>query len=904
MSLALGTRLGPYEISGNLGDGGRGEVYRATDTKLRREVAIKVLPEAFTQDAERLARFEREAQVLAQLHHPHIASIFGLEESSGVRALVMELVEGPTLADRLRNGPLPQDEALSIARQIAEALEEAHEKGIVHRDLKPQNVKAPVDGKVKVLDFGLAKAMDASSTASGSDPSRSPTLMNSPTLTSVQGTQLGMILGTAAYMAPEQARGGAIDRRADIWAFGVVLYEMLTGQAPFAGDTVSDILAGVLKTEIDFTKLPPSTPRSVRDLLRRCLERNPKSRLRDIGDARLALDEIAKGGPDPVVAAAPPASASIVRRVIPWAIAAFAVSVAIGVATSQRKAATSSAQGPSVFGILIPHEKYLPTTDQPLLDLAADGRTLLFAAEGKDRNQILRRTLDRLEPAAIPGTEGAEEPLLSPDGKWIAFFTDGSLRKVQAEGGTPIVLADARAPRGAAWAPDGSIVYSPLYNTGLWRLPATGGAPVELTKLDPTHGERSHRWPQVLPDGRTVIFTVGDLASPGDYDGAKIDAVRLDTGERKTIVTGARMARYTAAGYLVYQHQATLLAARFDPGKLELTGPPFTIQERVGGQTSSGAGHFAVSNDGAVLLAPEGAIPSERVLVLVDRQGHETELQVPPAAFNVPRFSPDGKTISLAIGSGAAADDDIFLISPADGHTQRLTFGQGHGHATWSRDGSRITYTKGRSGEVGFASKAADGSGGETMLKTNTSIGFAEPWLSDGKRILVTDASDSIDIKILEVGRPEITPLFASPTAAEYAPAFSPDDRFVAYTSTETGTDEVFVETFPTGAGRWQVTTGGGSCPVWSRDGRELFVLRGDSVMAVDVDTRGVFRSGIPRELFSGPYDLRTPPVRNYDVSPDGRFIMIKRKFLSGAPRQLLLIDGWESLDPGLRQPG
>jgi serine/threonine-protein kinase len=310
----------------------------------------------------------------------------------------------------------------------------------------------------------------------------------------------------------------------------------------------------------------------VRDLLRRCLERNPKNRLRDIGDARLALDEIAKGGTDPVVATAIVARPSLAARIIPWAIAAFAVSVAVGVATSQRKAAPGAAPGSSVFGILVPHERFLPTTDQPVVDLSADGRTVLFVTEGKDRNQIFRRTLDRLEPAAIPGTEGAEEPLLSPDGKWIAFFADGSLRKVQAEGGTAIVLADARAPRGAAWAPDGSIVYSPRYNTGLWRLPATGGAPVELTKLDPARGERSHRWPQALPDGRTVIFTVGDLTSPGDYDGAKIDAVRLDTGERKTILTGARMARYTAAGYLVYQHQATLLAARFDPSKLELTG--------------------------------------------------------------------------------------------------------------------------------------------------------------------------------------------------------------------------------------------------------------------------------------------------------------------------------------------
>jgi eukaryotic-like serine/threonine-protein kinase len=901
VSLTLGTRLGPYEISGNLGEGGMGEVYRATDTKLKREVAIKVLPEAFTQDAERLARFEREAQVLAQLHHPHIASIFGLEESSGIRALVMELVEGPTLAERLKDGPLPLDECVSIARQIAEALEEAHEKGIVHRDLKPQNVKAPVDGKVKVLDFGLAKAMDQAATASGSDPSRSPTLMNSPTMTSVQGTQLGMILGTAAYMAPEQARGGAIDRRADIWAFGVVLYEMLTGRSLFEEATVSDTLAGVLKTEIDFGKLPATTPRAMRRLLQRCLERNPKNRLRDVGDARLILEEIAKGGGEEPAAVDATAGHPSAMRFVPWALAAVAVIAAVAIGMRPAGAPPATAKSLSIFGILVPQEHFLPRSDRPILDLSTDGRTLLFVAEGKERPRIFRRTLDRLEPTAIAGTEGAEEPRLSPDGRWIAFFADGSLRKIPADGGTSVVLAEARAPRGAAWTPDGSIIYSPLYNTGLWRVPASGGAAVEVTKLDPAHGERSHRWPQVLPDGRTVIFTVGDRSSPGDYDGAKIDALRLDTGERKTILTGARTARYTAAGYLVYQHQATLMAVRFDPVKLEPTGTPFTIQEWVGGETSSGASFFAVSDAGVVVLAPEGSIPSERVLVLVDRQGHETELPAPPAAFNLPRFSPDGKTIAVATGSGASSDDDIFLVTPSDGRTQRLTFGQGHGHPLWSRDGRWILYTKGRSGDVGFASKAADGSGGEVMLKASTTMGFADAWLPDGKSVAITDASDSIDVKILGADHQTVTPLFASPTAAEYAPAFSPDDRFVTYTSTESGIDEVFVETFPPGGGRWQVTTGGGIGPVWSRDGRELYFLSGDSVMAVDVTLGGVFRSGVPHKLFSGPYDLRTPPVRNYDVGPDGRFVLIKRKFLSGTPRELIVLDGWETMDPAPR---
>ena len=891
--ITAGSSLLHYRVTEKLGEGGMGAVWKATDATLDREVAIKVLPADFASDAERLARFEREAKVLASLNHPNIGAIYGFHEANGIRFLAMELVPGEDLAERLKKGRVPFSEADDIARQIAAGLEYAHERGIVHRDLKPANIQITPDGTVKVLDFGLAKAVVGDASASG--PTSTPTIL--PTMTSA-GTAMGMILGTAAYMSPEQARGKPVDKRADIWAYGVVLYEMLAGQRLFDGETVSDTLAAVLTRPVELDALPKGTPAPLRRLLARCLERDPKTRLRDIGEARIALEGLGQSRPDDTANPAGAPTPRTAMRLFPWAIAALAIVVAVGVTAWPPKSSPPSVRAFAVYGTLVPEEHFLPNTDRPILDLASDGRTLLFTAEGKERPRIFRRTLDRLEPAAIPGTDGAQEPRLSPDGRWIAFFADGALRKIPADGGTAVALAEARAPRGAAWAPDGSIVYSPLYNSGLWRVPATGGAPVELTKLDPARGERSHRWPQVLPDGRTVLFTVGDRTSPGDYDGAKIDALRLDTGERKTILTGARTARYTKAGYLIYQHQATLMAVRFDLAKLEVAGSAFAVQERVGGQTSSGAGYFAVSDDGVIALAPQNAIPGERVLVLVDRQGHETELPIPPAAFNIPRFSPDGKTIAVAIGSGAAADDDIFLVVPAEGRIQRLTFGQGHGHPIWSRDGRVIAYTKGRSGEVGFASKAADGSGAEVMIKNTTTMGFCDEWLPDGKRLVVTDASDSIDIKILETDHQTITPLFANPGAAEYAPAVSPDGRFIAYTSTESGTDEVFVETFPTGGGRWQVTTGGGEGPVWSRDGRELFLLDGERVMAVDVDTRGVFRSGAPHELFSGPYDLRTPPVRNYDVGADGRFVLIKRKFLSGTPRELLMIDGWESLDP------
>ncbi|HJQ98564.1 MAG TPA: protein kinase [Candidatus Polarisedimenticolaceae bacterium] len=883
MPIQPGQRLGPYEAVEPIGAGGMGEVWRAHDASLARDVALKLLPPAFADDPERLARFDREAKVLASLSHPNVAAIFGFHEHDRVRFLAMELVLGEDLAERLKKGPLPLDEAVAAARQIADALEAAHEQGIVHRDLKPANVKLSPDGKVKVLDFGLAKALES---ATGSGSSRDS--QTSPTITSL-GTVAGVILGTAAYMSPEQARGKSVDRRADVWAFGCVLYEMLTGSVPFAGETISDTLAAVLTRDPDWSALPSRTPAGLVALIKRCLRRDPRERLRDFGDVRLLLDEAMRDGGE----VAPAAPVATWKRALPWAVAAVGIAAALALAGRGKATLPSPARPLSTFGVLIPQDYYLPKSDQPLLDLSADGRTLLFVVEGKTNNIVMKRRVDRMDPATVPGTEGAEEPRLSRDGRWIAFFANGTLRKVPGDGGPAVDVAEARAPRGLAWGPDGSIVYSPLYNSALWRIPPTG-APVQITKLDEAKKERTHRWPQVLPDGKTVIFTVGDQSSPGEYDGAHIDAVELSSGKRTTILENARMARYTAAGYLVYQHQGTLMAARFDPEALKVTGPAFTVQERVGGVTSSGAGFFSLSDDGTLAMAPVDAIPNERVVVLAARDGRETELGIPAADYNTPRVSPDGRTLAIAIGSGAAADDDIYLIDLPTARTQRLTFGQGHGHPLWSRDGRTITYTKGRSGELGFASKAADGSGGEALIKAQATIGFADEWLPDG-RLLATDASGSIDVKIVT---PRDEPVFASPTAAEYGAVVSPDDRFIAYTSTETGTDEVFVETFPPGQGRWQVSSGGGAGPVWARDGKTIYFVAGETIMAADVDLHGVFRSGVPRAMFSGPYDLRTPPVRNFDVTTDGRFVLVKRKFIAGRPRELVMVDGWSGLDP------
>ncbi len=637
MSLAAGQTLVHYRIAAAIGAGGMGEVYRATDTKLGRDVAIKVLPSDLAADPERLARFEREARLLASLNHPSIAHVYGFESATlpdgpAVHFLAMELVEGEDLADRLKRGPIRVEEALEIAKQIAEALEEAHEHGIVHRDLKPANVKIASDEKVKVLDFGLAKALSGDA----GDTSK-PDVSHSPTLTRA-GTEAGMILGTAAYMSPEQARGKAVDKRADIWAFGVVLYEMLTGQRLFAGETVSDVLAGVLKTEIDIGKLPERTPPPIRALLRRCLERNPKNRLHHMADARIVLDEVLRGEAGEAAADLGSRRRPQWLAALPWTVAALCLLGAMAIGLRHGGGRAPLPRPLTAFGILMPEDYFLALSQSPLLDVSADGRTLVFAAQGKRTSSLFRRSFDRMAISRIEGTDGAENPMLSPDGRSIAFFSGGMLRKIAPDGGTSVAVAEARAPRGLSWAPDGSLFFSPLYTSPLFKVVATGGKPVAVTTLDAAKGERSHRWPQVLPDGRTVIFTVGIAGSPGDYDGANIDAQRLDTGERRTVVRGARMARYTAFGYLLYQRAKTLLAVKFNPERLETVGEPFTIQEGVGGEPSSGAGYFSVSNAGVVAVAPEASIPNDRVLVLADHAGRETPLTVPACCLQSSAF--------------------------------------------------------------------------------------------------------------------------------------------------------------------------------------------------------------------------------------------------------------------------
>ncbi|MEE8367120.1 MAG: protein kinase, partial [Thermoanaerobaculia bacterium] len=686
--------------------------------------------------------------------------------------------------------------------------------------------------------------------------------------------------------------------RTDIWAFGVVLWEMLTGEQIFAGPTVTDVLAAVLKTELDWNLVPEGVPTPIRTLLRRCLERDSQLRLRDIGEARIILEGGTLDDPGAEVSSQRNEVPKW-RRVLPWAVALGALILAVGLQLEDEGAAPTSPVPATTFTVLTPEAHSLPNDTSPTLDISADGRTLVFVAEGESGKQIFRRSLDRLEVVPIDGTRGAQHPLISPDGRWVAFFANGSLKRVPIEGGVPLTLAEAANNRGAAWSPRGSIVLTPTFDSGLVEVPATGGEMRVLTTLNETAGERTHRWPQVLPDGNSVLFTVGDLMSPGDYDSAKIDIVRLDSGERKTVLEGARMARYVEPGYLLFQRETTLLAQAFDLERLETVSEPFSIQERVGGEKSSGAGFFAAVGS-TLVLVPQDSIPNERHLAMVERDGREQRLALSPDRFVQPRFSPDGNRIAFVIGSGAAADDDIWIYDLQSERLDRLTFGKGNGMPIWSPDGKRIVFVRGGTGETGLFWKPSDGSGrAERFWEHNQGVLIPNSWLPGSRTLAFTSASGTVDVYLLELDESwhavEAAPLLTNPWV-EWGAEFSVDGRYVAYASLETGIFEVFVQSYPSG-GKWQVSEGEGRSPVWSRDGKKLFFAQGDTMMEVSVDTTGVFRAGTPQPLFAGPY-YSGAPIRDFDVGPDGRFVLIRRTVDATVPLGLKVIQNWAATLP------
>jgi Tol biopolymer transport system component len=864
MSLVSGTRLGPYEILALVGAGGMGEVYRARDTKLKRDVALKVLPEAFALDPERLARFEREAEVLASLNHPNIAAIYGVVED---RALVMELVEGAE-----PRGPMPLDEAWKIASQIAAALEYAHDKGIVHRDLKPANVKVTPEGVVKLLDFGLAKAFtNQRETSAGSD--------NSPTMT-LGATEAGVILGTAAYMAPEQARGRTVDQRADIWAFGAVLYEMLIGKVLFRGETVSDIMVEILGKEPDLSALPVHA----RYIVERCLRKDPRRRWQAIGDVRIALEE---GVAEPSTPA-PPVETK--RRLLPWAITGVFLLVSMAASFTAWRA-TRSAAGAGDLPFMRFDADLGPDAVEgsayagALAVMSPDGARVVYSARTSDGKQMLAiRPLDRPKGSLLAGTENGFDPFFSPDGQWLGFFADRKLKKIALSGGAPVVLCDVADPRGATWGEDGTIVAALTNTTGLSRLSASGGAPRQLTEL--RAGESTHRWPQFLPGGQTIVFTASSSLSV--YENASIDVVILKTGERKTLQAGGYFGRYASSGHLLYVHQGVLLAAPMDASALKPLGTPVPLLEDVASVANAGAGQFDISRNGIFVYRSGKAGWETWLLATLSEKEGSTKVQSllsMPGSYHTPRFSPDGRRVALALESATGMDISVYDLERES--LSRLTFvGQETFSPVWTPDGKHIAFQSIAGNNYGIGWMRSDGAGGVQKLLEGRYSMLPSAISADGRHMAYYETNpetnldvwttllDMTDADHPKLGKPEP---FARTASNEAEPAFSPDGRWLAYDSDESGAYEVYVAPFPqsAGGGKWQISSGGGKMPVWSRNGSKLFFENPEKrIMVAAYTTQGdSFFASKPR-LWSDQELVVSTPYPNFDVSPDGAKIV------------------------------
>ena len=858
MPLTAGQKLGSYEVIDPIGAGGMGEVYRARDTKLGREVAIKVLPEAFAQNEERLARFEREAKVLAQLNHPGIAHLYGLERSEGVDYLAMELVDGDTLAERIARGPIAVDEALPLCQQIAEALEAAHEKGIIHRDLKPANIKVNPEGQVKVLDFGLAKAF--AEETPDSDSSFSPTI-------SRDSTRAGVILGTAAYMSPEQAKGKAVDKRTDIFSFGIVLYEMLTGRGLFSGETISDTLAAILKNEPDWQRLPEKTPWLVKRLLRRCLEKNPKNRLHDIADARLELEESAS---EPLAELPKTDVAARWKTLLPWAVAVVALLLlAVSLFLHETEAPT-----PQVSRFVLTDEVDLGVS-RPFA-LSPDGSSLVFAGARGGLSQLYLRPLDRLEATPLRDTEESRGHLFSPNGRWILFETGGgAFYKLSLSDGSVSLLTQRPFGQsfGASWGADDQILIGS--NSGLTIIPAAGGAAREPTQVDAKKGETSHRWPVFLPGGEAVIYT---RWTQGGIDEAAIEVVTLATGERHVVVERGSGALYTPTGHIVFARDGGLMAASFDPNKQELTGPAVRVIDKV--LVQSGTPKLAFSDTGVLVYAT--GRPAR--LVWVDREGREATITNITQAYYNPRLAPNGNRLSVSV------DGLLWTLDLRRDAFTRLTSERVDIlYQVWTIDGDRIVFNDRQS----IKWIPADRSGSaETIAVAPPGLKLPGSLSPDGKElaaIVYTETSSDVYIFPIQ-GDGEPRPFLDSP-AYEGGPQFSPDGRFLAYVSNETGSREVYVTPYPGPGPKWQVSTEGGTHPLWNPSGGELFYRNGTRVLSVSVGSEAGFSPSKPALVFEGNYFFGANlTIPNYDVTKDGqRFVMIKEESTAAGSVQVVV---------------
>jgi hypothetical protein len=863
MALQPGTTLGPYSVTAKIGEGGMGEVYRARDTKLDRDVALKVLPQAFTDDPDRLARFEREAKVLASLNHTNIGHLYGLEEAEGQKALVLELVEGPTLADRIAQGPIPVDEALPIAKQIAEALEVAHEQGIIHRDLKPANIKVKDDGTVKVLDFGLAKAFQPDT--SDASLSMSPTI----SLTAA-ATQMGMVIGTAAYMAPEQAKGKPVDRRADVWSFGAVLYEMLTGQKPFVGDDVSDTLALVLKFEPEWDALPADTPARLRQLVQTCLQKNPKQRIHDVADVRLAME----GAFETTLNASSTATEQAGwRQALPWVVGLLLAAIT-GIAVWTL---TQPGQQPLTrFSLLPPEGVQL----QGSVQLAPDGQSIAFVGVSEEgQSQVYVRDFDQLEAVPLRGTEGMGWVLeFSPDTQWLLVQdpAGSTLRRARLSGGPPERIASGLI-RGGAWRPDDVIVHGSL--EGLWLLPAGGGDRTSLTTR--RQGELVHGVEEFLPNGRAVLFTI----STGQADTAQVAVYDFEAGQRRTLLAGAS-ASFARTGHLVFWRDGSLWAVPFDPGRLELRGDPVRVVDKVSTSLIGGAANYTLADDGTLVYLSGGS-PTDRTFGWVNRQGVMTTPLV--EGRDQPRLSASGSLMAFR-----KQDMDLWIWDLENERETRLTEAGAGQYPLWTVDDTSVMFTSDRGASFDLYERPADISRQTESILVTEGTSVPGSWTPDGQTLIyyAVNSQGDRDIWMKPVGGDPVP--FLATGFHEKAPRLSPNGKWLAYISDQFGEDRVFVRAFPEGGGTIPISTGPGTEAVWSRDGRELFYRNGNQMWAVAVETGSNFSAGRPELLFEAPYVLDPLGNATYDVSLNGEhFLMVQQTGLSDESPGFTIIQNW-----------
>jgi len=864
MLLAPGSRLGVYEIVSPLGVGGMGEVYRARDTKLHRDVALKILPPEFGHDPDRVARFKREAHVLASLNHPNIAAIHGFEDSTDPPALALELVDGPTLAERIAEGPMSLDDVLPIAGQLCDALEAAHEQGIVHRDLKPANIKIRSDGTVKVLDFGLAKALEPAL------PNH-PDVMLSPTITSPALTELGLILGTASYMSPEQARGRPADKRSDIWAFGCVLFEMLTGKRPFEGEEISDTLASVLKTDPDWTLLPPTLSPPVRAVIEGCLKRDRRDRIADISTARFVLNQ-------PRTLTLPLTSSPGVRGRAWKAAVLMFLGVAIGgtaaVAVWSRRPRPAAAV--ARFSFALPPGQQFTTLVRQIVTISPDGTTIAFAAAGR----LYLRPIADLEPRAVPGGEQAIGLVFSPDSRWLAFYADRSIKRISVSGGAPITIYRVGSPPlSLTW--DASGILFPVRGTGVMRISADGGKPEVLVPLNIEDGVPVN--PQLLPDRETLLFTLaagsGDAAPDADrWDAARIILQSLKTGQRETLIEPGADARYVPTGHIVYALGTTLFARPFDLATRRLTGGAIPVIDGVQRMISeTAAAQLAFSAGGSLVYLHGPRTAGLQQLVAFDRKAGGEALRLAPGAYRYPRVSPDGKRVAFESNDGKEAFISVFALSGTNSAT-RLTFGSNNRFPIWTRDGTRIVFQSDRAGDPGLFWQPIDGGGAEPLTKPDPGTSHVPEAWSPAEDVLLFNVTGKSEASLWTMAIRDRIPVRFDDVKSSIIPTtavFSPDGHWVAYQVGETGSGEgsVFVQPYPANGRKYQIAQPGGR-PLWSRDGKELFYLPAPGQLAVvGVTTQPTFTLTdpvvVPRGFgVSGPL---TP--RAFDMMADGRIL-------------------------------